>query len=417
MRVSLIMILSFYLVGCGKSFTDDTPKDDNELVIKSTDLVEIKVAEGSEVGEYNVVFTPKDDSKYSIIKHDHLNGEILELAVGVSGEFNDVNVTSGYVYKYEVGKFEEDKSFKKILEKEIKIPVDLKLEDSEERVLETENAAISTEGHSVLNINRLSFSKNSKLVTQGQKIHLKVNRLLSRGGSVISFNSDTKSKVGLHGRSGGELILDVKYANGDFQISMRGENGGDGIRPSALGEIGRGKKGSKGKADGAAVIEYFYGPQGSELERPKESCDRTPAKGSSGGKGKKGLKGNSGLPGGGTGLALIYIEESDNFKFSYSLEPGLGGKGSLGGLGGPGGHGGDSAGEWLEEIEYEDYYQSGYRKKYNKIPRVCSSKKGSQGPTGDVGPKGDDGPSGEIQKICIRKNKDEETSCFSENNN
>ena len=412
MKYFTFLLASLLIAGCGKSFSDPPAE---EITPKSLESVEISVLEGQEVGEYSVQFKPIDDKKYSIIKHDFLSGEIQEIAVGISGEYTDPEVVSGYVYKYEIGEFVEDKSFQKIFEKEIKIPVDIKLEETEIKELETQNAAISTEGHSVLTINRLSLAKSSKLITQGQKIHLKVNRLLSHKGSILTFSKGAKAKEGVIGRDGGELIVDAQYANGDLHIELIGESGGDGIRPKALGEEGRGKTGHRG-SEGFATIDLFYGPMGGELEPPDERCVTASGKGGTGGKGKTGLVGNPGLSGGASGIALIYIDESDNFNVTYEFVPGSGGAGSEGGLGGPGGHGGKPGKEKVEEQAHEDGHPLGPpRTYYNDIPEVCSAKWGDEGPRGDTGLIGDGGPGGNVQKICIKKNKNDETTCFNKN--
>lgn len=409
MRVLLLLVSMFLVCGCGKSFNDQPSQD---VTTKYLENVKISVLEGQEVGEYSVQFIPKDTSKYSIIKHDFLNGEISEIAVGVSGEYTDLEVISGYIYKYEIGEFIEDKSFQKLFEKEVRIPVDIKLKETESRSLETQNSAISTEGHSVLTINRLSLAKGSKLITEGKKIHLKVNRLLSHKGSILTFNRDAKAEKGVMGRSGGELIIDAQYANGDLHIELIGESGGDGIRPKALGEDGRGKTGVKG-SEGFATIDLYYGPMGGDLEPADERCITVPGKGGNGGKGKTGLPGNPGLSGGDSGIALIYIEESDNFNVTYEFAPGDGGIGSKGGLGGPGGQGGEPGKEKVEEQEYVDGMPSApLRVFYYDIPKICSARWGDEGFLGETGSIGIGGSGGKVQKICIKKNKNNRTECF-----
>lgn len=418
MKVFLLFIIMFLAGGCGKSFSENQQtKEPVEIQINSTESVVIQVNEGAEVGSYNVQFLPEDDSKYSIIKHDFLNGEISEIAVGVSGEYTDSEVVSGYVYKYEVGEFIEDKSFQKLFEKEIKIPVDLKLEELESRELETSNAAISTEGHSVLSINRLSLAKGSRLITQGQKIHLKINRLLSHEGTIATFNSGTKAEAGSAGRGGSELLIDAVYANGVLHIDLIGESGGDGIQPAPLGEIGRGEKGQPGP-QGLARVDIYKGPNGLGSELEETECIESPGSGATGGKGKQGIAGNPGLQGGSTGLALIYIEESDSFNMSFNLQPGEGGNGSEGGLGGPGGFGGEPGREKVIEQEFEDGMPYGPERAYfNNRPVICGYTKSSEGPRGEIGAPGASGPPGNIQKICIKKNKDEQTTCFEKNKN
>ncbi len=417
MRLSWGLIPLFCILGCGRSFNDDKSKHNDELFqnIAANELVDVSVQEGIRVGDYSVVFEARDNSKYSIIKHDQLSGETVELALGFAGKFVDEDVKSGYVYNYEVGKFLADKSFNKIFQKEIWIPIDIKVEESEEKVLDTSRAAISSQGHSVLIINRMRLSKNSRILTEGKKIQLKVNSIQSLGGTIASFRRGEKADTGVSGKSGGELIVEAKSLEGSLHVVMRGQDGGDGQRPPALGKIGQGAKGQKGSVDGLATFKTFHGPMGSELEPPREKCNIPPSPGGPGGKGKKGRKGNPGLAGGNSGVALIYVEEPELSKIFFELEAGKGGAGSPGGTGGPGGDGGDPAPEKVAETDHEDGRPKQTFEHFNDPPEICRGIAGETGPVGDDGEAGDIGPPGEIQKICIKRTKNEETQCFNSN--
>jgi hypothetical protein len=405
------LLFLIILSSCGKSFNDSSKNKVNQ---NSPDTVEVKVLEGKNIGEYSVEFAPINDSRYSIIKHDLFKGETLELAVGVSGKYEDKEVSIGCIYKYEIGEYIGDKSFSILFEKEIKIPIDIQINENEERSLDEVPESHSSEGHSVFDINRISFSKNAKLVTEGKKIHLKIKKLLSFQGIITTFKENTKAKDGVTGRSGNEISIDIEYANGDLLIILRGENGGDGLRPNPLGEAGRGKAGAKGAIEGITYIYKYLGVQGSSYEEQTE-CIQYASKGEVGEKGQTGLTGNSGLSGGNSGVAIIFVKQSSNFKINYQFINGIGGEGSIGGDGGLGGLGGEPGREKVIEIEIDEETGGGPSyTSFNQIPEYCTSEFGSEGPLGEIGQNGQKGNVGNTERICFKKNENEKLECFTE---
>ena len=132
---TLLMLLFLFVGACGEKFSDGSGGD--ELVEqKDNSPVMIEVVEGNEVGKYGVHFQSRNGKSFSVIKHDLLNDEITEIAVNVEKEFMDEDVVSGETYKYEVGEYTEDKSFKQFVEKEIKIPLDIRFEPNEKMKIE-----------------------------------------------------------------------------------------------------------------------------------------------------------------------------------------------------------------------------------------------------------------------------------------
>ncbi len=397
----LLTLNSLLILSCGKSFTD-------EIEVKQlSSTLEITVEEESEVGQYRVKFKPLENIKYSIFKQDYLSNDIIELAVGVSGIYYDSKILSGRIYNYEIGIFREDKIFHKIQEQDIKIPTDLRLKPDESVVLTPDQSNNSNKDHKFVVLNRVSLSQGSKIITNGEKLILSINRIISSGGVLSTYQPDQTAKVGEHGRSGNDLIVEINYINGPLNFEMRGEHGGEGIRPKSLGEIGRGNKGLKG-TDGEAEV-YRLGMTGGIRE---EICLKRPSAGTEGGKGLKGIKANPGLNGGNSGSVFIDIKQSDNFTFNYSFHPGRGGHPSLGGEGGPGGFAGDSGGEVVYNID-EDLGPTFTSR--NDPPRICNTPQGLQGPSGDDGETNTRGLDGVAEKVCIRKNLKDEIKCFDNN--
>lgn len=406
-KIAALIVCGSALVGCGESFSDKPKPDFSQ---KSFKLVEIEVVQGKKAGEYGVLFKPLVQRPFSIVKHDYLNGTSEEIATGISREYLDENVVTGYLYKYEVGEYALDKKFMGIDIKEVKIPLDIVLRSNETQSIDTKEATLSTEGFLVLAINRIYLEQNSVLYTNANNLHLKISELKSNYGNIETLPTSQSADIGVDGRRGGELIVHIENAEGDLKITLRGENGGEGRRPEGLGEKGKGPKGKKGTVNGKANVYYDSSPGSNGGQ--EEECISSPGKGSPGGKGQKGLKANSGRPGGDSGSAIVYVANSHDFNLGFKFEPGIGGKPSLGGEGGFGGDGGDSAGE---EVLYIDTFENSEKKSFNSTPQICNINNGPKGSQGDIGETSVSGENGKNGKICFKENQDSEIKCFTEN--
>jgi hypothetical protein len=399
------------LSNCGESFNENKAP----IELKTSQAFSIEVVEEEDIGEYSVLIFHKNKEKFSVIRRDFVNDEIKELVVDTSQEFLDDDVTSGFVYRYDLGFYNQNKEFELLHSEEVRIPVDINIETGQSEKLENFFPNLSPGERSAAEINRLRLQSGATLFTMGANVSLRVSKLESQSGSISTFPENQKATLGVEGRSGGNLRLEIQHAIGELNVVMRGEDGGDGEVPPPIGAVGKGKNSTNAGSPGVAERRITQLVM-SQPSIASEQCLKNPGQGGTGGRGAKGLEGNSGLDGGATGRALIFVnQDSPNFEIVYSLEPGVGGKGSVGGQGGPGGDGGPTGGEDLKEYVRDENLQSVQVYDYfNKIPKICDRKPGKNGPRGDQGEPGDDGATGEIGIICINQSLDSETKCFKE---
>jgi|GEM_PF-2931565 len=413
---TMLLVACSFIVSCGNSFSKSAGQTDPK---PQEPVAEAGVGQGIKVevqpvgdAKYSVLFLSSDQEPFSILKHDKFNETITELVIGAVGEFSDTNVEVGYIYEYEIGTFDSEKTFQPLQLEKVAIPYDIVLEKNSEISLEPERGIIDKSGLTHYNINRLDLAEGSRLVTHGGNVVLNVTRLYSQNGTVKTFAVDETLSKSFHGMSGGDLRIKAINAVGHLNVKLIGESAQGGLMPSPQGESGRGAKGPKGKPGKA--VEHFECPYLTECEFESDSCITEPGAGGRGGQGKKGSRGNPGGNGGDTGLALLLIERSKDFSVSFIFSPGAKGLGSVGGAGGPGGYGGDPGFEDVETIYYGD---GGGRTQLsrNDIPKICPRHKGPIGPEGEIGDKGADGQNGKIQKACYSLASEHSVKCVEVN--
>ena len=421
----------FNLSACGESFSEQPPAPEDKVNILCTDcadenlpLFSIDVEELPEFGSYAVKFKVINDMPVSIIRHDLATDEIEEIALKTT-EFTDEDVISGRSYGYDIGVYEGDKTFRLIERREVRIPLDIGIGEGESRRLSEFAPYIADNGTLVLSVSRMDFDNGGSFITEGERVHLKVEKLFSVNGKIETFSEGSTAPIGTNGKSGGEILLEVASGVGNIHFVLRGENGGKGKQ----GKSGKtGKRGSKRGSDGLAShrVTVLKGGEGgikrflskypsNDLVFPSEDvnvtkrCVKKPGPGSQGGRGGNGGRGKNGMKGGDSGLATVHFKSGEELKVTYKLiagkagEPGDGGERGAGGLSGPTGR---------EKVEYEG--PDGRKNWFNNTPEICPAAVGKAGPRGNPGPKGKPGTSGGTQSFCT-KMMDQDTVCFQEN--
>ncbi len=178
---------------------------------------------------------------------------------------------------------------------------------------------------------RLMLSEGSKLLGEGLNWWLKIDRLESQDGMIVSFEDGQTAGRGMNGRNSGKIFLDLEMAKGSLDFISRGENGGWGYN-GIYGWDGR-----SGKA-GAAAIQSMPSDE-SRMEWSIKNCYRMATWGPIGSAGRNGFDGGSGGRGGDSfsfSLRLNRARSSD-LKVSFQSLGGVGGKAGIGGNGGKGG--------------------------------------------------------------------------------
>jgi hypothetical protein len=220
------------------------------------------------------------------------------------------------------------------------------------------------------------------LETQGAKLSLIIEQLISKNAIITTFNqeSNTKALANQDGLSGGTININANQAFGHLTIKMRGQDGGIITQiPNKLEErpiIDSSYNGNYGET----VSRQYCDDRASDRVNCNyyEGLSECPTSGKKGIKGYKGRKGNDGRSGGDSGVAGITIGSGVDFNLDpIDLITGLG---SLGGKPGEGGEGsrGGAAGITLGHPEYS-----------------CGAVQGAPGENGDIGDAGNNGRNGQ----------------------
>lgn len=209
----------------------------------------------------------------------------------------------------------------------------------------------------------LTLGPNGVLYTMGNKVSIRVQDLISRGGMIVSFPEGHRSSHG-DGLSGGSLKVWAHSAEGNLKITMRGENGRQGLPGDPPLESMKGPVGREGAptAGGGSMLGIVVGQPGFP-----------------GGKGQKGFPGKAGFAGGNSGTFELTVLEDHPIYLSVEIFAGKGGPGGFGGTGGAGGDGGLGG-------------------KIGGNKRLAT---GPQGLIGDQGDNGSSGTSGLIETACV----------------
>lgn len=180
-----------------------------------------------------------------------------------------------------------------------------------------------------LEAHRVFFVNAAKVQTHGFNLKIKTDKVFSENAEIFTFPRGQKAP--LDGRNGGNLNLVATEATGNLRITMRGENGGDGIDGRAYEtRAADGAQGSAGAHDCARAFGQIV----------RCWCTSSPGPGVEGADGLIGRPGSDAGKGGNSGAVVVNVMTDHNFRLNVEQEagisgnPGHGAEGQEGGIGG-----------------------------------------------------------------------------------
>lgn len=399
LEISAALLLVFYIVsvaGCSNKFSEEPNQ------------AEFNVSR-DDIGKYKVVIEVPKDQSVSVIRTSRWTEEKTEIAVNRSGIIIDENPITGELYTYKVGSHIDEKFIESY---EVDVLIPLEITSSAMRSIPKHYYEFSknADGLSKLEIVTLVLDKGFPFAFNKSVAEINVRKLVSKDGILESHSTESVADYNEKGHEVGPLNLNIFSGEGDVQIILRGQSGGQPPTPAPLGEEGRGPKGSKG-TDGIQHHVYHI-----QLDNTLVECSKIVGQGGKGGKGVTGLPGTKGMNGGDSPIMYLNISSAAEIAFTIDRQVGIGGKGGDGGEGGPGGFPGDSG-------DLKKSYHSVGDPKGNKymIPRIRAKvattgeckipAQGEMGDKGDNGPPGLSGDPGRIEKYCIKDHNTNSWGC------
>lgn len=185
--------------------------------------------------------------------------------------------------------------------------------------------------------NRVFFLSKSKIQTNGHILNVKAQTVVSDEAEIFSFPEGAKATTEKDGLSGGLVQIVSEFAHGNMKVTLRGQNGGDGLDglPWSYRAPDAGQ-GSSGAHDCVKVSVGGIGIGGAL----KCWCTSNPNNGFDGPQGAVGRNGTPAGRGGNTGKIVIEVKETSDFAVEPNLIIGLAGTSGKGGPGQEGGNGG-----------------------------------------------------------------------------
>ena len=254
----------------------------------------------------------------------------------------------------------------------------------------------------------------ARIKTLEHDLFIIAEEFISIHSVIQNFPEGKRGKKKKDGKSGGNILIETKSAEGELQLILNGQNGGHVPGRRSLSKEERQRlKGSKGLNGYNAVYQTFCRdiklnvpilvpfPLGSfsiPVDRECwEECAAFPTPGDDGGKGFSGLPGWNGRNGGDSGSFHLKALKLSGFHLTdIQNNPGLGSKGGKGSKGGSGGRRGWNG---ADEKDLCD----------DNLPRPRKGRKGAEGP------KGKDGKSGGKGTVCLEQIIQDEESPDSNN--
>jgi hypothetical protein len=93
-------------------------------------------------------------------------------------------------------------------------------------------------------VNRLIFSRDGRVVTNGNDLRIEAKEIISDDGVIEPFSEEDAAAPGQAGNEGGRITITAKYGRGTLYVFGRGQNGGPGV----VGLMGRsGNPGKEGR--------------------------------------------------------------------------------------------------------------------------------------------------------------------------
>lgn len=217
-------------------------------------------------------------------------------------------------------------------------------------------------------IDTLVLMDKSELFYGAAYVELKVGSLISQNGQISTFRkSDVANTLpGMHGMSGGRLILNSVNAVGEVRFNLRGTNAG---------------------VQDKTPEQPKPKPRGADGDCSRGSCD-----GADGARGDNAVNGYRGLIGGDSGRVVFTVDNESDVNVEFNYEPGKGSAGSAPsapGLGGEGGRGD------LMSVPGTNVCPTGTENEDNKCGSITirgrSGRRGADGSPGLPGGYGADG--------------------------
>ena len=254
----------------------------------------------------------------------------------------------------------------------------------------------------------------ARIKTFEHDLFILAEKFVSIHSVIQNFPEGKKGKRKKDGKSGGNILIETKTAEGELQLILNGQSGGRVPRRRSLSKEGRQRlKGSKGLNGYNAVYQTFC--RDINLKVPFlvpfplnslsihvdrecwEECAAFPTLGDNGGKGLSGLPGWNGRNGGNSGSFHLKALKLSGFHLTdIQNSPGLGSKG---GKGSKGGSGGSRGWNGADEKDLCD----------DDLPRPRKGQRGAEGPRGKNGKNGEQGT------VCLEQIAQDEKSPLSNN--
>jgi hypothetical protein len=392
-KINLLCSLSImFLAGCSGKFSDELERA--EFTVARLDTARYQVS----------IETPKDTS-VSVIRTSKWTSESTLIAENKSGFIFDTSPTTGELYTYKVGNHRNNE-FHESYSVDVYIP--LEVISSEMRAIPEHYYEFSktVEGLPKLEVVTMILDKGFPFALNKSLGEISIRKIISKDGILESHSFESVAKYSSDGHTVGPFNLKIHSGEGDIQIILRGQKGGQPPPPAPLGEEGRGIKGPKG-SDGDEDYVYNY-----QMDETVISCRKEIGIGGTGGKGKTGLSGLNGMDGAGTGNLFLEVAPGSNISYVIDRVQGDGGEGGVGGQGGPGGPPGEPGGLNRHQSTTGDPDKAVRKTLRSVKDRECKTPPpGQYGPEGDLGPSGNKGKPGAIDKICIKNHASNTWSC------
>lgn len=152
-----------------------------------------------------------------------INNKPADYRQTANSGFIDYKVIAGADYLYSIGTYDEENIFREEDRLKVSIPVDIELEPNSQLVIDRNNLKQIS---NLLRIRRLTFSEGSELITNGQDLVIKAEKLISFKGKIRSFNAQAPLET--NGADAGTLTLFAKNAEGELEVHLDGQQGGNG---------------------------------------------------------------------------------------------------------------------------------------------------------------------------------------------
>lgn len=365
------------LFGCGAKFEDENSHSEKSAFVDTKSLeqlIQIRTQGSPTPEKYFVYITWPSVSPDKRIRIK-LGQPLSEVGANQSQFSHQTSHDQLLTYSFDI--LNARGSLESSFSKQVRIPKDWLVTQ------ENSNLKHSTK----VKVARVYLNSSSPIITNGYDLEIDTSELISDDGRIETFPLDSRAPANTPGRHGGNIKIKADLAIGKMNVTMRGENGGDG--PDGAPYSSSAQSGAAAEI-GDLVCGDVYSASGTHDQFKRCRCLSI---GKDGTDGLPGLKGNPGLPasnGGDAGTFQLSVKSGSDFTVDTLNLPGLAGRPGAGGPGQPGGPGGSGSNN----------------------SRDCRGRPGKDGTTG---PKGDDGAiafDGSLGLICVSIESTGRNDCY-----